>query len=217
VSSPEERIKELVRARGIDEADAASLLAAVRPPAPARSSLDPFARWSGEVTSLLGGVVALGALATSRLGVRYDGAIDLHVSPAGAVALPLALGDLVVSVPLTALVFFLAARRLARHVRFVDVLGAVSLARAPIVLAAAPLALLSRLVGAPTTKPSAALLALACVGLLGLGGHITLLVLGFRSASGARGGRLAGTFVAALFVSEIAAKTVLALLSLFLR
>ena len=66
--SAEERIKELARAHSLDPADAARLLDAVRP-APGEASRhgllsNPFERWSGETTSLLGVVVALAGLAT---------------------------------------------------------------------------------------------------------------------------------------------------------
>ena len=119
--SAEERIKELARAQSLDPADAARLLDAVRPaPGERRGWLsNPFDRWSGETTSLIGAVVALAGLATSRMGVRYDGALDLHVVPQ-AVPIAVAVLDQLVAFVLTSVVLWGAARCVSRA-RFVDV------------------------------------------------------------------------------------------------
>jgi len=210
MSSPEERIRELVRTRGLDQADAEGLLAAVRPPP--RESKNPFERWSGEVTSVAGALVAGAALATSRLGVRYDGALDLHVVPA-AVPLKTALLDQLVAFPLTALVLWGVAKALSRGVRFIDVLGVAGVARLPLVLLAAPLTWLTPHVPREPGQASAALFAVLGLALVGIGAHITLLVLGFRATTAARGGRLAGAFVGALVAAEVVTKVVFVLVT----
>jgi hypothetical protein len=211
----EERIKELARAQSMDAADAERLLDAVRPSAGERRSRpsvlsNPFDRWSGETTSLIGALVALAGLATSRLGVRYDGAIDLHVSPVGA-PMSVAVLDQLLAVGLTSLVMWAAARVVSRA-RFVDVLGAVGLSRAPAVLIAVPLALLVPLIPhddyTKTNLP--VVLAIALLGLAGVVAQVWLLVLGFRTATGARGGRLASALIAGLFAAELLVKLVLA-------
>jgi len=211
MTSAEERIKQLARAQSLDPADAERLLDAVRPPSERRGILsNPFDRWSGEITSLAGVGVALGGLATSRLGVRYDGAIDLHVVK-HAVPIGVALVDQLVAVVLTAVLMWGAARFVSRA-RFVDVLGAVGLSRAPIVLVAVPLAFLVPLLPHdPTQPPNLALLGVVVFALIGIVAQIWLLVLGFRTASGARGGRLAVAIVAGLFVAELVTKAALAL------
>ncbi len=211
MTSAEERIKQLARAQSLDPADAERLLDAVRPATERRGLLsNPFDRWSGEVTSLAGVVVALGGLATSRLGVRYDGALDLHVVK-GPVPIAVALGDQLVAFVLTAVVMWGAARFVSRA-RFVDVLGAVGLSRAPIVLVAVPLALLVPLLPRdPTSPPNLALLGVVVLALVGIIAQIWLLVLGFRTASGARGGKLAVAIVGGLFVAELVTKAALAL------
>ena len=211
MTSAEERIKQLARAQSLDPADAERLLDAVRPSSERRRILsNPFDRWSGEVTSLAGVVVALGGLATSRLGVRYDGALDLHVVK-GAVPIGVALADQLVAFVLTAVVMWGAARFVSRA-RFVDVLGAVGLSRAPIVLVAVPLALLVPLLPKnPTAPPNLALLGVVVFALVGIGAQIWLLVLGFRTASGIRGGKLAVAIVGGLFVAELVTKAALAL------
>ena len=213
MTSAEERIKQLARAQSLDPADAERLLDAVRPPserASTRLLSNPFDRWSGEITSLAGVVVALGGLATSRLGVRYDGALDLHVVK-GAVPFTVALADQLVAFVLTAIVMWGAARFVSRA-RFVDILGAVGLSRAPIVLVAMPLAFLVPLLPHdPTSPPNLALLGVVVFALVGIVAQIWMLVLGFRTASGARGGRLAVAIVAGLFVAELVTKAALAL------
>jgi hypothetical protein len=211
MTSAEERIKQLARAQSLDPADAERLLDAVRPSSERHGILsNPFDRWSGEVTSLAGVVVALGGLATSRLGVRYDGALDLHVVK-GAVPISVALVDQLVAFVLTAVVMWGAARFVSRA-RFVDVLGAVGLSRAPIVLVAVPLALLVPLLPKnPTAPPNLALLGVVVFALVGIVAQIWLLVLGFRTASGIRGGKLAVAIVGGLFVAELVTKAALAL------
>ena len=209
--SAEERIKELARAQSMDAADAARLLDAVRPTAGERRGpwSNPFERWSGETTSLLGALVAVAGLATSRLGVRYDGAIDLHVSPQ-PVPIGVAVLDQVLAVGLTSLVMWGAARFVSRA-RFVDVLGAVGLSRVPPVVVAVPLALLVPLIPHDYTKASMPLvLAIAFLGLGGAVAQVYVLVQGVRTASGARGGRLALTMIGGLFAAELLVKLALA-------
>ena len=96
MTSPEERIRELARARKVDDAEAERLLDAVRPRAQRTSRFNPFERWSGEVTSMVGVVVSLLGIATSRLSIRYPGAIDLKTAH-GTVPLALAALDQLVA------------------------------------------------------------------------------------------------------------------------
>ena len=210
--SAEERIKQLARAQSMDQADAERLLDAVRPPAGERRSVlsNPFDRWSGETTSLIGALVALAGLTTSRLGVRYDGALDLHVSPV-AVPSGVAVLDQLLAVALTSLVMWGVARTVSRA-RFIDVLGAVGLSRAPAVLVAVPLALLIPLIPHDDyTKTNLPLvLAIALLGLAGVVAQVWILVLGFRTATGARGGRLASALIGGLSAAELLVKLVLA-------
>lgn len=209
MSTPEDRIRELARARAIDEAEEARLLAAVKSGAPVRAApRNPFARWSGEVTSAMGLGVALAGVATSRLGARYDGALDLHFG--ASVPLAIAILDQLVAWPLTALVFWVVLRALSRNVRAIDVLGVVGLSRAAYVVIAPPMALLvGRAPIDPTKGASLAMILLALVGLVGLGALVFLLVLGVRTVSGLRGGRLAAAFIGALLGAEIVTKLAL--------
>lgn len=209
MTSPEQRIRELVRARGIGETEAERLLAAVRPSAP--RTKNPFERWSGEVTSLVGVAVALASIALSRLHVRFDGALDLHVGTA-AVPLGTAIVDQIVALPITALVMWIAARiGGARATRPIDVLGVIGVSRVPIVVLGLPIALVSPYVSRDPTKPNAALFALVLLALVGVVAQIVLLVGGFRTTTALRGTRLAVTFVGGLVAAEVLTKVLLAL------
>ena len=210
MTSAEERIKKIAHDRSIDEADAARLLEAVRPPAntePRRSVWrDPFARYGGEVTTAAGVVVAVLGLLVSRFGIRFDGALDLHTVSA-SVPLRVAVIDQLVAFPLTALVFWSVARLAVRHVRLVDVLGVVGVARAPAVALALPLGLLAVRHTGTTMSPALALTIVAA--LAGLGTQIYLLVIGFRTATGLRGARLTWLFIGGLVLAEVVTKVAL--------
>lgn len=213
MTSAEERIKKIAQDRSLDEADAARLLDAVRPPVktePRRSVWrDPFARYGGEVTTAVGVVVAALGIFVSRFQIRFDGALDLHTVSV-PVPLRVAIIDQLVAFPLTALVLWAAARVAARHVRFVDMLGVVGVARGPAVLIALPLGLLaSRSTTTTTLSPALAVIVLAA--LAGLGSQIYLLVTGFRTASGLRGARLTWLFIGGLLLAETLSKLVLSL------
>jgi len=208
MKTAEERIKALAESKALAEEDAARLLAAVRrdPASRASAARNPFARYSGEVTSAAGLVVALIGVLVARLGVRFDGALDVHTT-ASPVPLATAVVDQLVAFPLTALVFWAVARIVARHVRVIDVAGVVGLARAPSVLLAVPLAFLRPAeAGAGMTPALAVVLVFA---LTAIGVHFYLLFVGLRTASGVTGGRAVATFIAAVVAAEIASKVVL--------
>lgn len=211
-ASPEERVQKLARERNISPADAERLLAALGAPAPVRPGRNPFERWRGEHTLIAGGVVALAGLATSRLGVRYDGALDLHVT-GGPVAVLTAVVDQLVAFPLTALVVWAVARALSSRTRLVDVAGAVGIARAPLVVIAPLVALLAPAVVAIPPAPSARLVAVALLGAVGLGAQLFALVLGVRAASGLRSGRLAAAVAGGVVAAEVLTKLVVSLAS----
>jgi hypothetical protein len=204
VTTPEERIRELAKQSAIDPAEAERLLAAVRPPAlaPPRSK-NPFERWSGERASLVGLAVSALAFGISLLGVRFDGVLDLHA--AKDVSFRTVLLDQILAFPVAALVFWLVARVAARHVRLVDVVGTVGLARGPGVLMAIPVALLDGNSGGHG-RFTVSVMAAAFVARIGSGVQVYLLVVGFRTATGLRGARLTISFVTALFLAEVIAK-----------
>jgi hypothetical protein len=213
VSSAEERIKDLARKNAIDPAEAERLLAAIRPvPVPSRRAWNPFERWSATVASIVGLLASLVGFAISTLlGFRYDGAFDLHASKA-PVSTTTALVDQLVAFPVTALVFWGVGYIVTRKVRLIDVIGTVGLARTPLVLLSLPLALLAPRLSPPGATPSVLVYALILVAVIGTALQVSLLVFGYRTATGLRGPRLTLSFVGALIVAEIVTKLLLDLL-----
>jgi hypothetical protein len=197
-----------------------ALLKALERPRPPlwRWLLDPIELLSTPVALTLSALGALVGAALSRFGVRFDGALDTHHVPSG-VSLTTALLDLLVSWPLVAVLFFAASRVLARQGRLVDFLAAVGLARIPLLLAGVALVFFADHL--PRTAEQAMdpsqllypiifafVFALPC-----LAWFITLLVRGFRTASGLRGAPLVISFIATLLIAEVLSKLVLAVLA----
>lgn len=200
--SPEERIKELARKSAIDPAAADRLLAAVRLDAMTEArGWNPFERWSSGTCVAIGTAASLASLGMTRLSFRFAGFLDQQVTGGKAVGWMTAFIDLLGAFPLGALAFWLVGVLLARQTRFIDMLATVGLARVPAMLLAIPMALVAR--GKEPEELRGVLLALASIGLVGVGLQITCLVLGFRTATGLRGTRLVLGVLGALAISEV--------------
>jgi hypothetical protein len=180
-------------------------------------AIDPFGRLSRNTGLLLVlGVVAAGLL-VARLGVRFDGFLDLH-SAHQRVPLGTALADQFVAVPVSAAVAWLVARPFRAKPDLVDLLIAIGVARIPTVVGAPIIVLLTpdparlaELVANPTA-PSPLLLLIAAIAIPIVAWHITLLVFGLRHAMALSGGRLAAAVVGVIIAAEIASKLVLMVL-----
>lgn len=199
--SPEDRIKALARKNAIGEADAARLLASVKPsPAVTARGLDPFARFGAGTLAGVGLVTSLVAAAFTLGGTHFPGFLDIMATN-GSLGLRAVAIEQLAAFPLGALVFWIAGRLLTPHVRVVDMLATVGFARVPAVVFALPV----------TLSGTSSLLGrgLALVVLIGLALQIYLLVIGFRTATAAQGGRLAAGVVGAILAAEIAAKLLL--------
>lgn len=214
--TPAKRIENLVRSGSIDAAEAHRLLGAMgEESAPPRTLLrlftHPFERLGGEVTTAVGLVVAALSASVAHLGIRYDGALDVHLVH-HEVGLRTALVDQLVGWVLPSLVLFAYARALSPGRRLRDFTGAVGVARLPLLLMAPFL-----LVTAPATPidPVHPPLRVLVVALLSLGFVVPFFVLlyrGFANASGLRDRRkLWGGFVAMVLVAEVLSKIVLAI------
>lgn len=203
--TPEERIRELARKNAIGDAEAARLLAAISPTAPisAPSKLNPFERLSTNVQLAIGVVCSLAMLALAPTGIRADGAMDLHRA-SHPIALHTALIDAIIAFPFTALVFWLISARFSKT-RFIDILGTIALSRVPVVVCAAVLSLFPHPV-----KSGPLLIPVALIALVDAGLQITTLVVGLRTATTLRGGRLAAVFIGAFVVAEVLSKLILA-------
>jgi hypothetical protein len=208
------RILEMVAEGKISPSDAEQLLAAVKAKrtSPAKWLFQPLEVIDPAQASIVGGLAAIaGAIASATLGFRFDGAIDLHDARGASVSLADALIDLLLVWPVTALVFWGVARLLARQGRFVDFLAAVGLARVVYLVAGVLLGTVGRAVddGALLTVSAAEMIVLVGLVVPLSIWSIALLVTGFRTASGLRGGRLAFGAVAAIVGAEVSTKLVL--------
>lgn len=212
MTTPDERVRALVRDNVINPAEGERLLATMSPRPPQRGwrlALNPFERFGGGAAAAAGLAVAALNVALTRLGVRFDGFLDLHAAPA-VISYRTALLEQVVAWPLPALLFWTYARLLRRRVRLIDFLGVIGLSRAPIALAAVALGLLApRLpAGVPAFTPELAVIAI--VGTVCLVWSLALLVRGFRNASGLRGAPLITGLIGLVLLSEILSKVALA-------
>ncbi|MFO0741500.1 MAG: hypothetical protein U0270_36725 [Labilithrix sp.] len=194
MTTPEERIKELARKNAIGSVDAARLLASVKPTTPvAAPGFDPFRRYGAGLLAGAGVIAGAASLALAPLHVHFPGFLDIMRSDA-AIGTSRAWIEQAAAFPLAAAVFWVAGRlAVGRGARPVDMLATVGFARVPAVLFALPVAL-------------SGVTALALLTLVGLALQILLLVLGFRSATGATGGRLAAGVVGGIVAAEVLAK-----------
>lgn len=206
--SPADRIRKLVADGRIGEAEGARLLATLESARPL-AKLDPFERLGGGIAATIGVVGAGASVAITRLGASFDGALDLHVGrvpPLGAAVL-----QQVASFVVPAVLFWAYARTRNAHVRLLDFVGMVGLARLPVILGALPMIWLAPPEPASVNDIhfSPALLAVAFLAFVMLGLQIALLFFGFRNASNLSGKALGIGFAVMLLVAEIASKLVL--------
>jgi hypothetical protein len=161
--------------------------------------------------------VVVASLAVSQLGLRFDGALDVH-RVAGTPAWRTAFVDQFVAVPFTALVFWLASLAVWRRGRWQDFALAAAIARVPALL----LCVWSLLVVPDVPGPEeivrmaqsgevpVRLLISNLVSLPLLASMIFWLYRGFAFSAGARGPGAGVTFVVALVVAEVASKPLIA-------
>ena len=214
--TPAERVRRLVEAGSVAPDEGARLLAAMSE-APARSRLwllvDPFDRFGGGTAAIAGAIISVLGIAVSRLGVRFDGFLDLHVDRAVVPPFRVALSDQLVAWLLPAVCFWAYARVFTRHVRLVDFVGKTGLARLPTLIGALVLVPLmpEHLAVPPEITP--ALLAVALVAVVFGVANVTLLYYGFKNASGLTGAKLVGGFIGLLIGVEALSKLLLVLLT----
>jgi hypothetical protein len=197
-------------ARGeIDPEQAAELLRALeRRRARRRASLfNPLEGVAEGRAVQASGLIALAGLALSRFGIRFDGVLDVHLV-SGPVPLRVAFLDAVVSWPMLAVLLWIAARLVSRQGRFIDFLSAVGLARLPLVLFGAFVAMfrdaLPKHPGDPISSTVLAIVILVSVPTLVW--NITWLYRGFRTASGLEGRKLTLTLIAMMVLAELLSK-----------
>jgi hypothetical protein len=212
MTNSREQILEMVASGKISAAEGEALLEALRPKRRWSWLSDPFERLDATRALALGVAGAAAGLVLSRFHIRFDGALDVHVSRA-AVTLRQALADQLVSWPLLALVLWAAARARGAHARVVDVVANAGVARLPILWVAFVVALLhDHLPTNPADRSRGALavvLALVVFSLPAIVYAVVLFYRGFRAASGLRGERGGVAFTVGLVAAEVVAKLAL--------
>ncbi len=212
--TPDERVRRLVDAGSVAPEEGARLLVAMgrgQSRSLASTMLNPFERFGGGTAALAGLLIAAACIGVSRFGVRFDGFFDMHVVQT-VPSVGVALLDQLVSWPLPAALFFFYARAFSRHVRLLDFLGMVGLARLPVLLGSLVIGVVLRGAASDPFRMTPGLLLVMAFGLVFLGLHITLLYTGFKNASGFTGARLIAGFIGMCLLAEVASK--LALLAL---
>jgi hypothetical protein len=221
MTTPAERIQDLVRKGALPPADGATLLAALARQQQAhglRLLLDPLARFGGLRLALAGLGASLAGLALTSRGLRFDGLLDIHIAD-HAWPLHVAVSDALVAWPLGAVVLWLASLAGARQGRLIDFLGVVGVSRLPAVacgLALVGLAsagVLPRISHDQAPAPMLGILVHVILGLLGVGWNLVLQYVGFGTASGMRGGKRIAVFIVAVLSAELLSKMVLFRLS----
>lgn len=160
--------------------------------------------------------VVLVSLLIAPLGVRFDGAFDVHRVP-GAPAWSTAVLDLMVGVVLPSIVFWLAGLTVARQGRLQDTVVAIAIARLPLVLIAlVAIVLVPNPPGAREMMDIVAsgavprnLLLLSLVSFPLFLWSLVWMYFGFATNAGVRGTKAVVTFLVALVIAEGLSKVVL--------
>lgn len=212
------QVLDMVRAGTITRAEADRLIDAIGRNRPAWQVLvDPFDRLSTAKACALAAAAIVACLAVSRLGFRFDGALDIHLvraTPPWRVVFI----DQLIAVGVTTLAVWLASLVSARRGRVGDFLVAVSIARWPLAAIGVWMFLVlppAREVLAQATagQPSPRLLVISLMALPLFAWFIILLYRGFTHASGLKGGKAGITFGVAVILAELASK--LALMAIY--
>jgi len=178
---------------------------------------DPFGHLPLGVTLAVGALTVLASLAVATgLGLRFDGALDVHVA-SGPVGWSLALLDQGGALLTLTGLLWLAARIAGKPGRPIDLLAAVGVSRLALLLSGLVFASLMppELAVAGTPREAMSLvfdpwvIVAALAGIPFVGAFFVWLTLGFRTATGLRGGRLAAALLGALLAAEVLSKLVL--------
>jgi len=214
VASNEDRVLSMVRAGTITEAEGQRLMGSLHQRRIGwRMLFNPFDRLSTPVLWILAILVTIGGVGVSRMGVRFDGSLDVHQAPGLPTWSEIFL-DAASAILVTAVIFWLVSLLVARQGRIVDFLSTVAVARLPNILVGAALPWILPPPDEILAQAMAGLvpprLLLALIALIpGLIWFITLLCTAYKSSSGLRGLRLGISFTVALLVSEIISKVFL--------
>jgi hypothetical protein len=179
--------------------------------------LNPFTRIAGWQAFVLGVFfMLLIGITGTYANVYFDGAIDVHF--AENANLRTSLNYLVIDLLSLVLTLSVAGIFIAKNFRLLDILGTVSLAKAPFLI----LALVALAAEAPNVEqimqdPSSIFSSISFVIVMILSipvfiWHIILLYNAFRLSTGAKGNKVVPAFIIALLVAEIVSKILIAYL-----
>ncbi|MCA9646316.1 MAG: hypothetical protein KC492_36755 [Myxococcales bacterium] len=205
MSTPQQRVLEMMASGQVSKEEAEHLLSALeRPARKERWYLDPVGALSTSGAASLALTVTLLQLAAFALGVRFDGAMDVHVS-GRSVSFATGLIDWVVSVPPMILIGYALARSLKSEARLLDVALAVVSTRWLLILVGV------FALGIPTNVDplNPVLLALAIGMLPVLALYFVNLFRSYRTATGLKSGRLWLAYFVMLLVPEVLSKLAL--------
>jgi hypothetical protein len=210
--TPSERIRRLVEAGSVLPDEGKRLLDAM-PDEKSRGGqflvINPFDRFGGGKAVLIGLLISILSILVTRLGVRFDGLLDLHVVRA-IPSLQASIFEQVGAWLIPSLIFWAYALATAQHVRVIDFIGMVGLSRLPLLIAGLAISFLgSHLGSVHERKPTPALIGIAIIVLPCVAWQVTLLYQGFKNASGLRSTKLVVGFVLSLIAAEVASKLAL--------
>jgi hypothetical protein len=213
----ETRIRALVTSGQISEAEGERLVGALEGRRDWwRVLINPFDRLSTSAIWIIALVTVAASLALSRLGIRFDGALDLH-HPGSTPPWSVAVAEQAVAVGLTAAVAWLASLAATRRGRLVDFVMSVGAARAPLILVALsahwflPPATELRAMLLEGRSPGLGLLVISLVNSVFFFWVLAVLYRGFVVSSGLTGPKAALVFGLVIIVAEVLSKVVLAM------
>lgn len=209
MNTPQERVLEMMASGQVSREEAENLLSALRrQPRKERWYLDPIGALSTRAAASLAVAVSLLQLGAFALGIRFDGALDVHLS-GGSVSFLTGVVDWAVSVPPMVLIAYGMARVTHSDARLLDVALAVTSTRWVLLLVGA-LALASPR-NADPTSPVLLVFAFAMLPMLAL--YLVNLFRSYRTATGLKGGKLWLAYSVTLLVPEVVSKLVLVALA----
>lgn len=218
MTSHEARVRALVSSGQITESEGTRLVDALRQETAGWKILfNPFDRLSTGAIWSVAIVTCAASLAMSRLGIRFDGALDLH--PTGAAPRwSMSLLDQMNAVALTAAVAWLVSLLVAKRGRFVDFVMTIGAARVPLIFIALvthwllPSAAEMRAMVLSGSRPGPAVVLASVLTLPFFFWFLALLYRAFVVSSGLKGLRAGLSFATAMVAAEVLSKVALVLI-----
>ncbi len=204
----------IVQSGRISKADARRLRDAMDGRSRWQVLLDPLDTLSPRAAWTVSALVVLLSLGLAQLGIRFDGALDLH-GAGPRVSWAWSLFDQVNALGVTALVLWVASLIASRRGRLVDTLQAVMIARVPLLVSGVVLVLArpytSKMIANPGPDASLAILLMTLVSLPFFVWFVVLLYRGLATSAGIRGARAAVVFTIGIIVAEVITKYLIVL------